>query len=164
MIRRIGFLALLNAALWLGGSVFLTFVVGPHFFSPAVVDLVGRKDAGMIAQTLLAKYFVLQLVFGSLAVLLLALRERTWRCRHLLGMMVVLGLILFGGFWLQPKLVGLNRDRYATTTPPEEAERLRKEFGRWHGVSQAGNLLVLVGSLAHFVLLARRQGRPDPFA
>lgn len=164
MSGRIGFLALLNAALWLGGSVFLTFVVGPHFFSPAVTELVGRQNAGMIAQTLLAKYFLLQLAFSGLAVVFLVLRERTWRCRHLLGMAAVLALVLFGGFWLQPKLVGLNRERYAATTPPEEAERLRKEFGKWHGVSQAGNLLVLVGSLTHFVLLARRPSRPSSAA
>jgi hypothetical protein len=37
----------------------------------------------------------------------------------------------------------------------EAHERLGKEFGKWHGVSQVGNLVVLVGSLAHLVVLAR---------
>jgi uncharacterized membrane protein len=66
-------LAVVNAAVWFGAGLFLTVVVGPNFFSPAVTDLVGRQNAGLIAQSVLAKYFVLQ---GVCTVVALALQLR----------------------------------------------------------------------------------------
>jgi len=150
-------LAVVNASVWFGAGLFLTVVVGPNFFSPAVTDLVGRQNAGLIAQSVLAKYFVLQVVCTVVALVLhlrsgaagsaLARRSR-W------GLVAVLALVCAGGFWLQPKLVELNRQRYATTTSTEERSVLARQFGMWHGVSQMGNLLVLIGALAHLVILA----------
>ena len=157
-------LAVVNAAVWFGAGLFLTVVVGPNFFSPAVTDLVGRQNAGLIAQSLLAKYFVLQ---GVCTVVALALQlrpdgdsARVRRSRW--GLAVVLTLVCVGGFWLQPKLVELNRQRYAATTSAEERSILARQFGMWHGVSQVGNLLVLIGAFAHLVILAHgpQAGRP----
>lgn len=149
-------LAVVNAGVWFGAGLFLTAVVGPNFFSPAVTELVGRQNAGLIAQSVLAKYFVLQLVCTALALGL------QWRCGSggrwaqgsRWGLVVVLGVVCAGGFWLQPKLVKLNRQRYATSTPAEERTVLARQFGKWHGVSQAGNLLVLIGAFAHLLILA----------
>ena len=149
-------LAVVNAGVWFGAGLFLTAVVGPNFFSPAVTELVGRQNAGLIAQSVLAKYFVLQLVCTALALGL------HWRCGSggrwargsRWGLVVVLGVVCAGGFWLQPKLVELNRQRYATNTPAEERTVLARQFGMWHGVSQAGNLLVLIGAFAHLLILA----------
>ena len=150
-------LAVVNAAVWFGAGLFLTVVVGPNFFSPAVTDLVGRQNAGLIAQSVLAKYFVLQGVCTAVA-LALQLRSVTGGSalarRSRWGLAVVLMLVCVGGFWLQPKLVELNRQRYATTTSTEERAVLARQFGMWHGVSQVGNLLVLIGALAHLVILA----------
>ena len=67
-------LAVVNAAVWFGAGLFLTVVVGPNFFSPAVTDLVGRQNAGLIAQSVLAKYFVLQ---GVCTLVALALQLRS---------------------------------------------------------------------------------------
>jgi len=150
-------LAVVNASVWFGAGLFLTVVVGPNFFSPAVTDLVGRQNAGLIAQSVLAKYFVLQ---GVCAVVALALQLRSGAAGSALarrsrwGLVAILALVCVGGFWLQPKLVGLNRQRYATTTSTEERAVLARQFGMWHGVSQMGNLLVLIGALAHLVILA----------
>ena len=150
-------LAVVNASVWFGAGLFLTVVVGPNFFSPAVTDLVGRQNAGLIAQSVLAKYFVLQVVCSGVA-LALQLRSGTGGSalarRSRWGLAVVLVLVCVGGFWLQPKLVELNRQRYATTTSTEERSVLARQFGMWHGVSQMGNLLVLIGALAHLVILA----------
>ena len=150
-------LAVVNASVWFGAGLFLTVVVGPNFFSPAVTDLVGRQNAGLIAQSVLAKYFVLQVVCSGVA-LALQLRSGTGGSalarRSRWGLAVVLMLVCVGGFWLQPKLVELNRQRYATTTSTEERSVLARQFGMWHGVSQMGNLLVLIGALAHLVILA----------
>jgi len=149
-------LAVLNASVWFGAGLFLTAVVGPNFFSPAVTDLVGRQNAGLIAQSVLAKYFVLQLIC---AVLALGLH---WRCRDAgrwagrsrWGLVAVLGLTCLGGFWLQPNLVELNRQRYDVSTTADERTVLAKRFGMWHGVSQVGNLVVLIGAFAHLLILA----------
>lgn len=148
-------LAVVNSSVWFGAGLFLTAVVGPNFFSPAVTELVGRQNAGLIAQSVLAKYFVLQLICSALALGL------HWRCGgggrwargSRLGLVAVLMLVCVGGFWLQPKLVELNRQRYATGTSAEERAVLARHFGMWHGVSQAGNLLVLIGAFAHLLIL-----------
>jgi hypothetical protein len=150
-------LAVVNASVWFGAGLFLTVVVGPNFFSPVVTDLVGRQNAGLIAQSVLAKYFVLQ---GGCTVVALALQLRSGTGGSALarrsrwGLAVVLMLVCVGGFWLQPKLVELNRQRYSTTTSTEDRTVLARQFGMWHGVSQMGNLVVLIGALAHLVILA----------
>jgi MFS family permease len=156
-------LSVVNAGLWFGAGAFLTAVVGPNFFSPAVTDLVGRQNAGLIAQSVLAKYFVLQLACAALAAVLLFARVRSFRCRHLVALFGLIGIVALGGAWIQPKLVELNRQRYASNSP-EERERVGKEFGKWHGISQAGNLVVLAGSLLHLVALARGPRRTNPIA
>jgi hypothetical protein len=148
--------AVLNAAVWFGAGLFLTAVVGPNFFSPAVTDLVGRQNAGLIAQSVLAKYFVLQWICAVVALVL------QWRCgsggrwarASRGGLATVLVLVCVGGFWLQPKLVELNRQRHAASTPAEERTGLARRFGMWHGVSQVGNLVVLIGAFAHLLILA----------
>lgn len=155
MQRALRILGTVNAGIWFGSGLFLTAVVGPTFFSPAVTELVGRQNAGLIAQAILAKYFVLQLVCVAAAMSLLAARVRTWRCKHLGLLTVAAAIVVTGGFWLQPKLIELNRTRYAATTTPEQKEVVAKEFGKWHGISQVGNLAVLAGALAHLVVLAR---------
>jgi len=148
--------AVVNAAVWFGAGAFLTAVVGPSFFSAAVTDLVGRQNAGLIAQTVLAKYFVWQGVCAGVALLLQwtqgGVGRRAWRSRGLLAGLLV--LVAVGGLGLQPKMVALNRQRHAVTTSPEEQAVLARRFGMWHGVSQAGNLLVLLGAFAHLVILA----------
>jgi hypothetical protein len=68
--------------------------------------------------------------------------------------MAVLALVCVGGFWLQPKLVELNRQRYAAGTASDERTVLARQFGMWHGVSQVGNLMVLIGAFAHLLILA----------
>ena len=149
-------LAVVNAAVWFGAGLFLTAVVGPNFFSPAVTDLVGRQNAGLIAQSVLAKYFVLQWICTVLA---LALQLRSGGAtpvarRSRWGLVAILVLVCVGGFWLQPKLVELNRQRYAATTSAEDRAVLARQFGMWHGVSQVGNLLVLIGAFGHLLILA----------
>lgn len=163
MQRTLRILGTVNAGVWFGSGLFLTAVVGPSFFSPAVTELVGRQNAGLIAQAILAKYFVLQLVCVAAAIGLLVARVRTWRCRHLGWLAAIAAIVVTGGFWLQPKLIELNRTRYAATTTPGQKEVVAKEFGKWHGISQAGNIVVLAGALTHLVVLARGP-KPTPSA
>lgn len=157
--------AVVNAAVWFGSGLLLTAVVGPTFFSPVVTDLVGRQNAGLIAQSVLAKYFVLQAICSVLALVL------AWRAGEQgrlargsrWGLAAVVVLVSAGGFWLQPNLVELNRQRYQPDTPQEDRVSAARRFGRWHGVSQVGNLVVLIGAFSHLLILAHgpQSGRCD---
>jgi hypothetical protein len=161
MHRVAHWLALLNAGIWTGAGLFLTAAVGPTFFQPAVTDLIGREKAGLIAQLVLAKYFTLQTVCSSAAVLLHMARPGGLAARrHLIALLGLLVLTQIGGFWLQPKLKALNQERYAPEVSAGRRTEVIATFRRLHGVSQAGNLLVVIGSLIHFgVLIRGREGR-----
>ena len=145
--------ALLILAVWFGASVFLTFGAGPVFFSPAMLDLVPRETAGRVAQLVLSRYFLLVESCGLLALVLwgveFAATEATDRGRGLRRRGGLLGLLfalaLAGGLGLQPHLKALNQIRYATASTEELRESARRQFGAWHGVSQAMNLMVLGG-------------------
>jgi hypothetical protein len=160
MQRLLRILATVNAGVWFGSGLFLTAVVGPTFFSQPVTDLVGRHHAGLIAQAVLAKFFWLQLVCAAIAVGYLLYRTGSFNCRHLIGLVFVFAIVVAGGFWLQPKLIALNRERYDANTAEDRRTVVAREFGKWHGISQVGNLIVLLGSLSHLALLARGRRQP----
>lgn len=160
MQRLFRILATINAGVWFGSGLFLTAIVGPTFFSQPITDLVGRHHAGLIAQAVLAKFFWLQLICTAIAVAYLFCRTGSLNCRHLIGLLLVLGIVVSGGFWLQPKLIELNRERYDANTAEDRRTVVAREFGKWHGISQVGNLIILVGSFAHLALLARGRRQP----
>ncbi len=144
--------------IWLGATVFLTFGVGPALFSEEVQQLVPRYHAGRIAQVILQSFFWLQIGCAGVAVLLLLAgwayagrAPRRWASALLLGLV---GLILLGGLTVQPRLRSLHAVMYAPDTSVEDKTTATQRFRRWHGVSQVGNLLVLVGVGFYFVHLA----------
>jgi hypothetical protein len=159
----IGFLRLigiLNAAVWFGGAVFFTFAAAPNFFSPEMLDIFGGRNhpyarawAGQAAQLFLRSYFHLSLVCGIVAGLhLFAGWLYTGRRSGRLAVGLLAGLLaltLAGGFWLQPKLSRLHRERYGLQSSPEQKEAAARSFKRWHAVSQALNFLVLAGLAVH---------------
>ncbi|MSU32697.1 MAG: hypothetical protein EXS25_08590 [Pedosphaera sp.] len=70
---------------------------------------------------------------------------------------------MLGGFWIQPRLIALNQTRYTLSLSQEKRDAASRDFGRWHGISQIGNLVVLIGSLVHFAVLANsRFGFSNP--
>lgn len=151
-------LSLGAVALWLGASVFLTFGVGPAIFSRDVLELIPRYHAGRVAQLLLERFFWFQLGCGAAAALLLladwAYASRAPR-RWTLGLLAgLIGLVLLGGSWMQPRLKNLHAVMYAPDVGPDEKAAAASQFGRWHGVSQAANLVVLIGVAVYFVQLA----------
>ena len=158
------FVALLNASLWLGAGTFLTLGVGPTLFSKTLAESITRQQAGTVAQLILAKYFLFQGITAAIACLIsLKAKPLGWRLPRFAMPLTValLALVAVGGGWLQPKLHDLNARRYAPATPPELKLQLSAQFGAWHGVSQLGNLLVLVGVLAHF--LQQIPPQPHPY-
>ena len=144
--------ALLILAAWFGASVFLTFGAGPAFFSPTMLELVPRETAGRVAQLVLSRYFLLIEACGLLALgcwvvefLATDALERPSLRRRGVLLALLFGLALAGGFGLQPHLKALNQTRYAKDSTESLRESARRQFGAWHGVSQAMNLVVLAG-------------------
>ena len=156
------YLGILNAAVWLGASVFL--IIGlPAVFSDELKTKIGPAGplvVGWAAQTVLARFFILQYCCGTIGLAHLMLE---WVCcgkplwqRNLGILALLMGLALAGGLWMQPKLKDLHHTMYLAPTQPAREEAARA-FRAWHGVSECGNLLV-VGGLLVYLWRASRPG------
>jgi hypothetical protein len=144
-------IAVLNAALWFGAGLFFTFAVAPAIFTPEMKRLFGEAWVGVIAQMIIARFFVLQYWCAAIA-LVHQMAEWVYLGRALqrvtVGLLLGLfGLALFGGLWLQPKLKKLHQIKYgrAELYAPAQKARAAASFRVWHGVSQVTNLLALGG-------------------
>ena len=151
----------MNAAIWLGAAVF-TLVAAPAIFSGGTKTL-GLHPfwPGATAQLLLARFFYLQYICGSVAIAHL-LAEWVYLGRPLsrftlalLSGMLCLGLA--GGLWLQPKLKKLHLVMYSMSenykpaaVPAEDRIEARRIWNRWHGVSRGAHLLVIAGLVVYF--------------
>lgn len=165
MIVVLRFIGVLNAAVWLGASVFFTFGVAPVFFTDEIKHLFNNSGfwPGIIAQMALERFFFLQYLCGSIAIAhLLAEWVYLGRALHRLTLGLLIGLLsvaFLGGFWLTPKLkkfyltksgsmvvkVGKFDEYRPAQFSREEMARAQRSFSIWHGVSSSVNLLVLGG-------------------
>ena len=150
------FFGIMNAAVWFGAAVFFTFGIAPAFFTPEMKKLLGDIYAGLVAQSVIERYFVLHYCCGGLA-LLHQLAEWVYLGKALqrftFGLLLgILTLSLLGGFWLQPKLKELYRIRHGSAEQftAEQKNDAANSFKKWHGASQIMNLMMLAG-LAVFV-------------
>jgi hypothetical protein len=154
VIGFLRFVGVVNAAVWLGGSVFFTVSAGPAFFSPEMAAVLGQSEdsfrnyAGQIAQVVLGRYYRFHVTCAVIAWLHLLAEwlylGRPWRkfAFSLLGALFVLTLI--GGNGLQPRLKALHHTRYYSSQPAER-EAAAKSFRLWHGISQVLNVLMIGG-------------------
>ena len=147
------FVGLMNAAVWLGGAVFFSFVTVRGVFQPAMVAMFQKYYVGLIAQMMQERYFTFHLVCGGIAFLHALVR---WFVRGREPQRVVLGVLaaiyvlsLGGAFVLQPKLKSLFQIKYTAPTLAQR-DQAAASFGRWHGLSQGMNLIIL-GGLVFYV-------------
>ena len=152
-------LQLAVVAIWLGASVFLTFLVGPALFSPEVLRVIPKYHAGRFAQILLGQFFWLQLACGAAAILISlagwafgGTRQRPWATFMLMG---VVAVVLLGGRMLQPRMERWHAIQYAPNTTPAQKTEAQQSFRRFHGVSQVANLAVMIGVALYFLQLTR---------
>jgi hypothetical protein len=149
MAGVIRFVGLLNAAVWCGSAIFL--IVGlPPLFSDEMKRLLGAAGVGFAAQTILARFFMLQYVCGAIGLAHVAaewlwLGRPLWR-RNLALLVGLICLALVGGLWIQPRLRGLHQTMYYGQTA-EQKNQAGREFRKLHGSSQIANLLVIAGLL-----------------
>jgi len=160
VIGFLRFLGAANAAVWFGSAIFFTFAVGPAFFSERMLSLLGgsnlelgRAYAGAAVQVVLERYFALHLVCGLIALVHL-FAEFLYMGKPLqrLTLYLLLGVFslgILGGYWLQPKLQQLHRERYAKTSTPERVQQAAKSFRTWHATSQILNLVMIAGVLTY---------------
>ncbi len=147
MIPLLRTVAIFNAAIWLGSTVFFTF-----FVAPTVLGLKGALTpfwAGYATQAVVAKLFWVQHVCAGVS-LVHILAEFLYIGRPidraiLWVLLAIFGMGLFGGFVLQPKLRQWHLIKYSPSAQPVERKAAESSFRLWHGVSMGGNTLALAG-------------------
>ena len=152
-------MGLFNAAVWVGGSVFFSFLAAPVFFTAEVTDFTPPPNNGLVAQAMLGRYFMLHIICGTIASLHLLIEwlysGGGFPKRAIALVCVLLGLALFGGKFISPKLtvwhqqkhqVQLKSDGGLTTIELEAdvVQNAERKFAVWHGVSQIVNLAMLI--------------------
>jgi hypothetical protein len=149
-LRLVG---IFNAAIWFGAVIYFNFCGAPAVFSDDMKVVLGDKNypffSGAIAQVLISRFFVLNLLCNCIALIHLAAdwlyfgksRQGIW-----LGLLLsILCFNLFGEFLLQPKLKHLHAIRYDVRTRPADADAAKASFRSWHAASRIADLVILVG-------------------
>ncbi len=162
MLIFLRFVGLTNAAIWLGALAFFTVGAGPAFFSDEMLRLLGRPYAGAAAQIVLERYFNLQVLCASIA-LIHAIAEHLYSGKpaarfSLILLPILLAIALLGRYVVEPKMKQLHLQMYALQTTPDQKAAAKRTFGMIHGTSQVGNLLVVAGVLAYFWQIASAGG------
>ncbi len=154
VISILRFVGVLNASVWFGAAIFFTAAVGPAFFSPEMIQLLGKPRAGAAAQLVLSRYFTLHLCCGLVALghltvgwLYSGKPAERWLLSTVTGVMI-LGSV--GGGWLLPQMRQLHAAKYDARSTPAVRETSARSFSAWHGVSQGLNLIALVALGGYF--------------
>ena len=164
MQAALRYVGVLNAAVWLGATVFFTFGAGPAIFSDEAAAFLPRAYRARMAELVIARLIVLQQVCGLVALgLFLAESIRAGRLVRRLALGVVSALFLtslLAGFWLAPKMHSLQQVRYSARSTPEQQAAAGRSFNLLHGLSQTVNLFVLAGLLFHLAQVTRTPDTP----
>ena len=147
--------------MWLGGAVFFTFVAGPAFFSPALEPILPKPEDGIAARYLIGKFTAFQIACASIALGTMVIGGAGTRGvfnAQALVLGTVILLIVISMVWIMPKLDAMHHAKYADyfglNITDEAQQAAAKQFGRLHGLA-SGNLLVLLGLTAQFILTWR---------
>lgn len=166
MQTTVRFIGLLNAAVWLGATVFFTFLVGPVFFLEEAKRLMILPHIpGAIAQLVIGRYMLLQEWCAGIALVHLVfewfLTGRPFPKSSLFILIALLGIGLAGNRLLLPKMRELHLTKYALQSTPAQKDAAARAFSILHGTSSATNLLALGGLLFYFwkVSMGNQGGR-----
>ena len=158
------FVGIVNAAIWFGGGLIFTLIILPGVFSQDVHTLFGEEEkykyyAGGVAMVLFGRFFVLQYICGVIALLhLFAEKLYLGRAISALSLAIVVGALfisLIGGGVVQPHLRDFRQTMYSLKASADEKAFATHSFGVWHGLSEAANLFMLAGLLAHLMRVSR---------
>lgn len=159
---------MLNAAIWLGATVFCATAVLAALNSRDLANLVGAKYfaqvSGAMTQIIFARLFQLQIACALLAWLHLLgewlyLGRQPPRRRVAL-LTVLFSLSLMGSLWLSPKLTHLHRAQYVLNARAEDRALAGRNFRWWNGVFQTVNVLMIGGVVVYFWRVTRTDDSP----
>lgn len=137
----------LAVAGWMGGAALFTFVLTPTLFRA-----LNRDQAGVIVGYLFPGYFRWGLVCGVIALVTLSFLKFP-RKRLLASILVVMLTVTAAqAFVIEPKAAILKGEIPSFDTTPAD-HPLRVQFRKLHGVSAAGNLVVIGGGVVLVLLL-----------
>ena len=154
-----GFAHLIAFATWFGSNFWTTFIGGITMYKN-----LPRQTFGNLQAKLFPKYFQLSTVtiltslvtmraFGSVATL-----KPVYITLALSLVATLLNLL-----WLEPAATEVMFERYGLenlkekdTSITDKITDLKKQFGKWHGMSSLANLVALCGSVSHGFWLAMR--------
>lgn len=149
---------LLALVVWLGGLIFLAFVVAPTAFSPGLLPT--RHLAGTIVGRSLGALHWMGIVSGIVFLITSAIYNRTTvgnarplAARHLLIVLMLL-LTVISQFAISPKMHALRAEAGVIDNVPLDSP-LREEFNRLHRWSEGFETSVLLLGLAALYLTAR---------
>ncbi len=159
MHSLIRFVGIMNAAVWFGSVVFFTIAAGPAFFSAEMATVLPRPHAGRVAEIIISRLATVQIWCAAIALLHL-LAEHLFSGKRverltLGGLAGLLVVNLAVKFWLLPTMHRLQIIRYAESSTPEEKAAAISQFGLWHGLSSAGNLVVIACLACYLWVLMR---------
>jgi hypothetical protein len=149
---------MLNAAVWLGATVFCSTGLLAAMNSREAAALIGSQYfaqvSGALTQIVFTRLFYLQTLCALVAWL------------HLFGEWLYLGriprrfgigwlsglltLALAGSLWLCPKLTHLQRAQYSPTISPASRAAGQHSFDVWDGVFQIVNIVMMGGVVVYF--------------
>ena len=149
-LRAIEFLSL---SVWLGGDVFLSFVVAPGAFT-----ILGNRDAaGMMVGYALGRLHYAGIFLGLLFLVARLLRTRdfaSFSTAAALSVVLMLVLTASSQFTVSNRMERLKREMGSVQNTPENDPR-RLEFNRLHHVSVGYETAVLLVGLAGMFLLVK---------
>lgn len=148
----------LTLSLWLGGDVFLSFVLAPGAFS----ILENRDAAGMMVGYSLARLHVAGIFLGLLFLLARLLRTHSFATFISAAVLCVVLMVLLTAasqFTVSSRMARLRQQMVSVQNTPE-SDPLRVEFTRLHDISVAYEGAVLLLGLAGLFLLVRETARP----
>ena len=155
VLRAAEFLCL---SLWLGGDVFLSFVVAPGAFA-----VLGSRDlAGTMVGYALARLHILGIVFGLLFFLFRLLRSRSFAAftsPAALAVLLMLALTAGSQFAVSRRLAALRTEMGSVDRTPLE-NPFRVEFDRLHKISVRLEGGVLLAGLTALYFLTREVSQP----
>jgi hypothetical protein len=142
------FLYHLAVACWAGGTSLFTFVL-----TPAIFKSFDRDVAGGIVGVLFPGYFKWGLACGVTALVTVLLwSSANHRAISAVIIAVMLGITMAQAFLIEPRAAALKKEIPSFETTPKD-DPLRVRFSKLHGVSAAGNILVIVGGIVLIMLL-----------
>lgn len=157
VIGFLRFVGVVNAAVWLGATLFATVGVSPAAHSEDMKALLGPNNfpyfSGAIEQVILARLSTLHWVCAAVAVAHL-LAERLYLGRPLrrLTGWLLMGMVLWGlagDLLISPRTARWHRACHAVNATPASREAATRALQRWRATAWVGDALLLTGLVVY---------------